>query len=119
MTATSPPATLNQGIESVTPRPAGLARAGWIAAWWPFVLLALVAFAVRWPNLWYIPQFTDEVFDAQVSYDILQGKRPLTGVNAYTGAFHYYLQAGLFWLCGPSIYIPRLLIMVLGVGSVL
>ncbi|MCC6179526.1 MAG: glycosyltransferase family 39 protein [Chloroflexi bacterium] len=93
---------------------------GWsiLAEAWPLLLLAAVAVAVRLPNLWYIPQFTDEVFDAQVSYGIYQGKRPLIGVNAYTGAFHYYLQAGLFWLFGPSIYIPRLLVMVLGVGAV-
>jgi 4-amino-4-deoxy-L-arabinose transferase-like glycosyltransferase len=119
MSATSPPATLDQATGRLTPRPAVVARASWIAACWPFVLLAVVALAVRWPNLWYIPQFTDEVFDAQVSYDILQGKRPLTGVNAYTGAFHYYVQAGLFWLFGPSIYIPRLFIMVLGLLAVL
>src|ERR1043165_3066321 len=90
----------------------------WLADWWPLLVLAVAAFAIRWPNLWYIPQFTDEVFDAQVSYGIWEGKRPLTGVNAYTGAFHYYVQAGLFWLFGPSIYSPRLLIMLLGVGAV-
>src|SRR5215212_4500274 len=91
----------------------------WLAEWWPLLLLAVAALAIRWPNLWYIPQFTDEVFDAQVSYGIWEGKRPLTGVNAYTGAFHYYLQAGLFWLFGPSIYTPRLLVLVLGIGAVL
>jgi 4-amino-4-deoxy-L-arabinose transferase-like glycosyltransferase len=95
--------------------------AGWsrLTEWWPLLVLAVAAFAIRWPNLWYIPQFTDEVFDAQVSYGIWEGKRPLTGVNAYTGAFHYYVQAGLFWLFGPSIYVPRLLVLVLGVGAVL
>src|SRR5215207_9924376 len=92
---------------------------GWLVEWWPLLVLAVVAFAVRWPNLWYVPQFTDEVFDAQVSYGIWEGKRPLIGVNAYTGAFHYYVQAGLFWLFGPSIYLPRLLVLVLGVGAVL
>lgn len=117
--ATSPPAALD-GEDAPRPsQPSAAAWTGWVAAWWPYALLAVVAFVVRWPNLWYIPQFTDEVFDAQVSYDILQGKRPLTGVNAYTGAFHYYVQAGLFWIFGPSIYLPRLLIMVLGVGAVL
>ena len=89
------------------------------ADWWPVLALAVLALAIRWPHLWYIPQFTDEVFDAQVSYGIYQGKRPLTGVNAYTGAFFYYVQAALFWLFGPSIYTPRLLVMVLGVGAVI
>jgi 4-amino-4-deoxy-L-arabinose transferase-like glycosyltransferase len=121
MTASASPA------EPVALRRAGPADApgarravpGWLAEWWPLLVLAVVAFAVRWPNLWYIPQFTDEVFDAQVSYGIWEGKRPLIGVNAYTGAFHYYVQAGLFWLFGPSIYLPRLLVLVLGVGAVL
>ena len=89
-----------------------------LADWWPVLVLAALAFAIRWPHLWYIPQFTDEVFDAQVSYGIYQGKRPLIGVNAYTGAFFYYVQAGLFWLFGPSIHTPRLLVMVLGVAAV-
>src|SRR5215212_4157103 len=92
---------------------------GWLAEWWPLLLLAVAALAIRWPNLWYIPQFTDEVFDAQVSYGIWEGKRPLIGVNAYTGALHYYLQAGLFWLFSPSIYTPRLLVLVLGIGAAL
>src|SRR6188472_1819590 len=95
---------------------------GWLLyglrAWWPLLLLAVVAFAVRWPNLWYIPQFTDEVFDAQVAYGIWEGKRPLTGVNAYTGALFYYLLAGVFWLFGPSIYTPRLFVLMLGVLAV-
>src|SRR3954453_9716146 len=113
------PASLARGV-AVRARDARRTGAlGWLAEWWPLILLAVVAFAIRWPNLWYIPQFTDEVFDAQVSFDILQGKRPLIGVNAYTGAFHYYVQAGLFWLFGPGIYLPRLFIMVRGVGAVL
>jgi hypothetical protein len=85
----------------------------------PLIGLALVAFAVRWPYLWFLPQFTDETFDGLVSYGIYQGKRPLTGVNAYTGAFHYYLEATIYWLFGPSIYTSRLLVMVLGVGAVI
>jgi hypothetical protein len=116
MSVISPPVALGT---TAVPERSRMTGAGWIVAGWPYVLLAVVAFAIRWPNLWYIPQFTDEVFDAQVSYDILQGKRPLIGVNAYTGAFHYYLQAGLLWLFGPSIYLPRLFIMVMGVLAVL
>jgi 4-amino-4-deoxy-L-arabinose transferase-like glycosyltransferase len=89
-----------------------------LRAWAPLIGLVVVAFAVRWPHLWYVPQFTDETFDGLVAYGIYEGKRPLTGVNAYTGAFHYYVQAGLYWLFGPSVYSPRLLVMVLGVGAV-
>ncbi len=119
MTATSLPVAADRHTEPDRVSPVPAASTSWLAAWWPLLLLAVVAFVIRWPSLWYIPQFTDEVFDAQVSYDILQGKRPLIGVNAYTGAFHYYVQAGLLWLFGPSIYLPRLFIMVLGVGAVL
>src|SRR5688500_20081940 len=70
----------------------------WLMAGWPLLALAALAFVVRWPNLQYIPQFTDEVFDGQVAYGIWEGKRPLIGVNAYTGAFYYYVLAGVFWL---------------------
>ncbi len=115
--ATDPPSEPRPGGPPPTPAPAGWRR--WLLDWWPLLLLAVVAFAVRWPNLWYIPQFTDEVFDGQVAYGIWEGKRPLIGVNAYTGAFHYYLQAGIFWLIGPGIYSPRALMVVLGVGAVL
>ncbi|HYU18533.1 MAG TPA: glycosyltransferase family 39 protein [Chloroflexota bacterium] len=86
--------------------------------WAPLIGLAGLALAIRWPYLWDVPQFTDESVDILWSYGIYQGKRPLTGFNAYTGPFHYYLQAALFWLFGPSVYIPRLLVMVLGVGAV-
>jgi 4-amino-4-deoxy-L-arabinose transferase-like glycosyltransferase len=91
----------------------------WLAVWWPLLLLAVVAFAIRWPNIHYIPQFTDEVFDGQVAYGIWEGKRPLIGVNAYTGAFYYYVLAAVFWLFGPSIYAPRLLVLAFGIGAVL
>src|SRR3954469_24237337 len=116
--------TLAAPAKPETPQPVGerhssmVAARRWLIEWWPLLLLAVVALAIRWPSLWYIPQFTDEVFDAQVSYGIWEGKRPLIGVNAYTGAFFYYVQAGLFWLFGPSISTPRLLIMLLGVGAV-
>jgi len=122
--ATSPesvhaPSAVEQAGGSATRRSGPGAGWRWLAAWWPLVVLAAVAFAVRWPNLQYIPQFTDEVFDGQVAYGIWEGKRPLIGVNAYTGAFYYYVLAGVFWLFGPSIAAPRVLVLVLGVGAVL
>ena len=122
--ATSPesmraPSADEQAGGSAVSRSASGAGRRWLAAWWPLLVLAAVAFAVRWPNLQYIPQFTDEVFDGQVAYGIWEGKRPLIGVNAYTGAFYYYVLAGIFWLFGPSIYAPRVLVLVLGIGAVL
>ena len=113
------PSAVEQAGGSAAPRSEPGAGWRWLAAWWPLLVLAIVAFAVRWPNLQYIPQFTDEVFDGQVAYGIWEGKRPLIGVNAYTGAFYYYVLAGIFWLFGPSIYAPRVLVLVLGVGAVL
>jgi len=104
---------------STVPQSARAVGWRWLVAWWPLLVLAALAFAVRWPNLHYIPQFTDEVFDGQVAYGIWEGKRPLIGVNAYTGAFYYYVLAGIFWLFGPSIYAPRVLVLVLGIGAVL
>ena len=100
-----------------SPQPATPTVLAGVKTWAPLVGLGVLAFAIRWPYLWDIPQFTDETFDGLVSYGIYQGKRPLVGVNAYTGAFHYYVQAALFWLFGPSVYTPRLLVMVLGVGA--
>src|SRR5688500_18723715 len=107
MTATASPESRRAPAAAVraggaaAPRSAAGAVSRWLAAWWPWLVLAAVAFAVRWPNLHYIPQFTDEVFDGQVAYGIWEGKRPLIGVNAYTGAFYYYVLAGVFWLFGP------------------
>lgn len=108
-------------LAQVAPGTAGGPRqwlAGLVAQWWPVAALAMIALAIRLPHLAYVPQFTDEVLDAQVSYGIYSGKRPLIGSNAYTGAFHYYVQAGLFWLFGPSVDTPRSFVMVLGVGAV-
>src|SRR5688572_17083544 len=125
MTVAAPPDSARapsadaQAGGSAVPRSVLGAGWRWLVAWWPLLALAALAFVVRWPNLQYIPQFTDEVFDGQVAYGIWEGKRPLIGVNAYTGAFYYYVLAGVFWLFGPSIYAPRLLVMVLGIGAVL
>ena len=89
-----------------------------LAAGMPIIGLAVLAFAIRWPYLWEIPQFTDETLENLVSYGIYQGKRPLTGTQPYIGVFHHYLEAGLLFLFGPSVYTPRLLVMVLGVATV-
>src|SRR3954451_2662190 len=117
--STPPPVTAEPTAASAAPRSMPSAWWRWLADWWPLLLLAVLAFAVRWPNLQYIPQFTDEVFDGQVAYGIWEGKRPLIGVNAYTGAFYYYVLAGVFWLFGPSISTPRVLVLILGIGAVL
>src|SRR5439155_561571 len=45
--------------------------------------------------------------------------RPLTNVDPYIGPLWNYLLAGLFWLLGPSIAIPRALVLTTGVVTVL
>src|SRR5262245_24215336 len=116
--ASAPVARGNAGAAGASPPEWGTAWR-WLVTCWPLLVLVGLALAVRWPNLQYIPQFTDEVFDGQVAYGIWEGKRPLIGVNAYTGAFYYYVLAAVFWLFGPSISAPRLVVLAFGLGAVL
>ncbi|MFN8523169.1 MAG: glycosyltransferase family 39 protein [Chloroflexota bacterium] len=76
--------------------------------------LFAAALAIRVPFVTLIPQFTDETLDAPISQGILRGKFPLVGSDAYTGGFHYYLEALALWVSGSSVYAPRLLILILG-----
>lgn len=81
--------------------------------------LLVLGTVVRFPWLWSIPQFTDETLDTVRSLALYQGKSfPLTAASEYVGAFHQYLEALAFWVFGPSIYVPRLLVCVLGIAAV-
>lgn len=80
--------------------------------------IAVLAAAIRFPYLWDIPQFTDESLDSLVVHGIYQGKRTLVGSDPYTGAFNYYVEAGLYVLFGSSVLWPRLFVCVLAVGAV-
>jgi hypothetical protein len=86
------------------------------------LLLALVGVAglVRFPYLWSIPQFTDEVLDNLVSLAIARGERfPLQQPpNDYVGALHLYIGAAGFWLFGVATTTPRLVVWLLGAAAV-
>lgn len=77
--------------------------------------LVVLALALRWPQLWNIPVFTDEWIEIEVSLAIARGQAlPSTNADAYYGALINYLMAGWFWLVGFSVLAPRALTLVLG-----
>jgi hypothetical protein len=85
-------------------------------------LAALFAAAVclRWPYLWDVPRFTDELQEVLWSLSIARGEiLPLTAVDSYYGPLWSYLLAGLFKVFGPSSYLPRLTAMLLAASLVL
>ncbi len=92
--------------------------------WLPVDLLGLLAVlalaaALRWPNLWLIPTFTDETNEAGLAFAIYRGQAaPLTNVDPYIGAMWNYLLAGGFALFGLSPWLPRLVVMLAGVATV-
>jgi glucose/arabinose dehydrogenase len=80
----------------------------------------LLAEAVRLPYLWEIPRFTDETAEAGIGLSIARGERwPLTNRDPYIGALWNFLVAGAFKLSGPSLYTPRLVVVILGVLTVI
>jgi hypothetical protein len=82
--------------------------------------LLAVATLARLPELLAIPAFTDEVEEVSLGLAIFRdGLRPLTNVDPYIGPLWNYILAGLFWLLGPSITIPRGLVLIMGVLTVL
>src|SRR5687768_15046909 len=84
----------------------------------PLLLLAFAA-AVRWPNLWLIPAFTDETIEARLAIAIFRGEAfPLTNVEPYIGAFWNYLVAAGFGLFGLNPWVPRGLSFTAGVATV-
>src|SRR5256885_1443843 len=92
-------------------RPFG-ARAVEVAA---AVGMIAVAALLRWPYLWEIPRFTDELQEVNWSLNIALGQAlPLTAVDSYYGPLWSYLLAGLFRLFGPSPYLPRMAALLLG-----
>jgi hypothetical protein len=78
--------------------------------------LLVVGTALRWPELWNIPVFTDEWDEIAVSLHILRdGARPLTNADPYYGALTSYLMAGFFLLSGVTVEAPRLFALTVGV----
>jgi 4-amino-4-deoxy-L-arabinose transferase-like glycosyltransferase len=87
--------------------------AGFLAA------LFVLALLVRLPGLLMIPRFEDEGEGVLWALDIFEGDHlPVRAVKAYTGPLFAYLVAGLFYLFGPDILWPRLLVAVFGALTV-
>lgn len=81
--------------------------------------LFLVALAIRWPYFLRLPHFTDETVEIQWSLAIWRGEIfPLTASDRYYGPLHPYLVALCLWLFGPSIALPRIIVMVIGALTV-
>ncbi|MCC6176611.1 MAG: glycosyltransferase family 39 protein [Chloroflexi bacterium] len=100
----------------------GLARAWDRLAPETLALLAILAVATLTgiPRLLTIPAFTDEVEEIALGLAILRdGARPLTNVDPYIGPLWNYLLAGAFWLLGPSILLPRAIVLGASVVTVL
>lgn len=93
------------------------------ASWAPdaaiVVVLFLAALTIRLPNLMAMPAFTDETFEVLHSLTILHGSPILlTNTDPYYGSIFNYMIAAVFYLFGPSAEIARLLVTVLGAGTV-
>jgi 4-amino-4-deoxy-L-arabinose transferase-like glycosyltransferase len=82
--------------------------------------LALLAFVVRWPNLWLVPRFTDETLEVLHSLAIVRdGARPLTNYDSYYGALYNYVVALALLLSGESPLAPRVVLLLAGVATVI
>ncbi|HEY8601892.1 MAG TPA: glycosyltransferase family 39 protein [Thermomicrobiales bacterium] len=85
------------------------------------ILLALfgLALLVRWPYLLRLPHFTDELGEVRWALSIWRGEQfPLTAQETYLGALHAYILASGFWLFGPSVALPRVIVCVIGALTV-
>ena len=81
--------------------------------------LVVLAVFTRLPRLLAIPAFTDEMEEVALGLAILRdGARPLTNVDPYIGPLWNYVLAAALWLCGPSMLIPRALMLGAGVLTV-
>jgi 4-amino-4-deoxy-L-arabinose transferase-like glycosyltransferase len=81
--------------------------------------LFLFALATRWPYLLRLPHFTDETVEVFFAMEIWRGEKlPLHGWGYY-GPLHAYITAVCLWLFGPSIVLPRAIVLVFGALTVL
>jgi len=82
--------------------------------------LVFAATAIRLPDLLRYPHFTDETVEVGWALQIWQGAHfPLTASDAYYGPLHAYLVAGCLWLFGPSLIVPRVIVLVIGVLTII
>ena len=83
------------------------------------VALLAAAVAARYPNLYAVPRFRDETFNALIALRIYRGQElPFTDIEAYIGAFFNYAVAAGMFVVGATIYAARFVVMVFGVLTV-
>jgi 4-amino-4-deoxy-L-arabinose transferase-like glycosyltransferase len=81
--------------------------------------LALLALVIRVPSLLTVPRFTDEQLEVLYTLPLYRHQAlPLVGFDPYTGPVFSYLLAALFWVVGPQPYVPRVLVLLIGVATV-
>lgn len=92
----------------------------WLRAVILALLLGVFALLVRIPNYMTIPPLTDEFKEVGLAMDISEsGIRPLTNVADYIGPILPYLVAFVINILGPTIYWPRLVVLILGTLTVI
>ena len=103
----------------------GVRRRGWVSAFATIraaeaeALLVIALFGAamiaRWPYLLRLPHFTDEIGEIRWALGIFNGDHlPLTAQVQYFGPLHHYILAACFWIFGPSITLPRIVIATFG-----
>lgn len=90
-------------------------RSGWLRDVTVAAGLSLIALLIRWPYLWAVPRFTDEILEVARGLAIARGRLlPLTNYDAYLGAIQNYMLAALFLLFGENPWTGRAMSFVLG-----
>ena len=81
--------------------------------------LLIIAFLLRLPYLTLVPHLTDETGEVLEALRVAQERTiTLTGQERYLGPVFSYLLAAAFLLVGPSITLPRAVVMVMGALTV-
>jgi len=83
------------------------------------ILIAAGDIFLRLPNLFTSPGLGAEWSEVLLAYRIFQGRvLPLTNVAPTLGSAYNVMLAGLFHIFGPSIYLPRIFVMVLSLATI-
>ena len=110
-------------VLQMVPRPGSDAPAERPAPWWRVspldvaivLTLFVLAVLIRLPLLSDVPVFTDETVEVLFGLEISRAEMfPLTGADTYYGPLWSYLLAAAFSVFGPSLVLPRAIVMVTG-----
>ncbi len=72
------------------------------------LFLMVLGFAIRWPKLWEIPRFIDELREVKLAWQLANFQTfALHNVAHDIGALHNYLMAVGFGFLGANLYWPR------------